>query len=98
MSSPIFTGLRKCEIIQNLGKGVFSAKDLLTGEIIEIQLTGKQRMNYIRILPVEQMYAKYYDYMQCNRCLTETNFKHVRESIWEEKKALDNKLKKLGIG
>lgn len=98
MSSPVFTGLRKCEFIQDLGKGLGLAKDLLTGELIEVQLTARQRMHYMTATSPEKMYVKYSDFRQVNCCRMETHFKDVRSSIWEERIALDDKLKKLGLG
>ena len=84
-------------MIHSLGGGVFKAKDLLSQEEIIVQMTSKQRINYIKILPGDQVYAKYSEYLKGNRFISDFDFKW-RENLSKEKKLLDELLKEMGKG
>ncbi len=88
MSRPIFRDLRKCEVLQSLGKGAFRARDLLNQEEIRVQMTGKQRMNYIKILPGDCIYAKYSVGLQAHRLISDTDLKW-QDNLAKEKQELD---------
>jgi len=95
MSKPIYRDLRKCEIVQSLGGGMFRAKDLLNQEKMRVQMTAKQRINYTKLLPGDQIYAKYSEYLKENRFISDFDFKW-RENLSKEKKLLDELLKEMG--
>ncbi|OJJ17598.1 hypothetical protein BKI52_27440 [marine bacterium AO1-C] len=94
MSRPIFRDLRKCEVLHNLGKGVFKAKDLLNEEEIIVQMTTKQRVNYVKISPGDLIYTKYSEGLKSNCLISDFDFKW-RDNLSREKRLLDELLQKM---
>ncbi|EAY30436.1 S1 domain-containing protein [Microscilla marina] len=90
MSTPVDTRLRKCVVIQSLRGGAYLTQDVQDGKTFTVQLTGKDRMNYIQILPGDELYAKYSSHYNggCYLFISESRFKG-NDGLYDEKVALD---------
>lgn len=90
MSTPIDIRLRKCVVIQSLGQGHYLTQDVQQGKKLTVQLKGIDRMNYIRILPGNELYAKFTPNYNggCYLFISASKFKS-NDNLYSEKLALD---------
>jgi translation initiation factor IF-1 len=90
MSTPIDIRLRKCVVTQSLGHGRYLTQDVQEGKTLTVQLRGKDRMNYIKILPGDELYAKFTPNYNggCYLFISESKFKRS-DNLYDEKLALD---------
>lgn len=95
MSTPIDARLRKCVVIQDLGGGRYLTQDIQDGKRLTVQLQGKDRMNYIKILPGDEFYTKFTPFYNggCYLFISEYKFKR-NDALYDEKLALDEAIAK----
>lgn len=92
MSTPINQNFVKCRITQLLGRAEFIGIDLLDGSERKLKMTGKQRMNYIKVAIGDEVYGKYEPLFEAYRFLTMSNFKY-EDTLYKEKIQLDKILR-----